>query len=194
MLRTGCSGGEVDRELVVAAQQGDVEAFESLARVNGDRLYAIARLILRDADLAQDAVQETLVRAWRELPRLRDPARFEGWLRRLVVNACHDQLRARRRLVVDVREVTPESASCDDTARLADRDELERGFGRLKPEHRTVVVLHYYLGLDIPEIAECLGIPAGTAKSRLHYAMATLRAAIDADSRPTRFVEGGQLA
>ena len=173
----------MQRDLVEAARRGDHEAFEVLAAAAGDRLFAIARLILRDRDGAQDAVQEALVHAWRELPRLRDPDRFGAWLHRLVVNACADQGRHQRRWSAEIRMIRAEPATDDGARSLADRDELERGFRRLKPEQRAVVVLHHYLGLPLPEVAETLGIPVGTAKSRLHYAMEALRAALEADAR-----------
>jgi RNA polymerase sigma-70 factor (ECF subfamily) len=173
----------VQRNVVEAAQGGDHEAFEALAVAAADRLYAIAYLILRDHQRAEDAVQETLVTVWRELPRLRDPSRFDAWIRRLVVNACADQGRHQRRWSAEVRMIRSEPAAADDASALADRDQLERGFRRLKHDQRTVVVLYFYIGLPVPEIAETLGIPAGTVKSRLHYATAILRAALEADAR-----------
>jgi RNA polymerase sigma-70 factor (ECF subfamily) len=173
----------VQSDVVEAARAGDHEAFEALASAAGDRLYAIACLILRDRQRAQDAVQEALVHAWRELPRLRDPDRFNAWLHRLLVNACADQGRYQKRWAAEVRMIRIEPSTEDGAVSLADRDQLERGFRRLKPEQRTVVVLHYYVGLPVPEIAETLGIPAGTVKSRLHYATAALRAALEADAR-----------
>jgi RNA polymerase sigma factor (sigma-70 family) len=173
----------VQRDLVLAAQRGDHEAFEVLATAAGDRLFAIARLILRDRDGAQDAVQEALVNAWRELPRLHEPDRFAGWLYRLVVNACADQGRRQRRWSAEIRLIRAEPAIDDGTRSFADRDQLERGFRHLKPDQRAVVVLHFYLGLPVPEVAETLGIPVGTAKSRLHYAIEALRAALEADAR-----------
>jgi RNA polymerase sigma-70 factor, ECF subfamily len=178
----------VDRAIVEAAQRGDHEAFEALAIGAGDRLFAIARLILRDVHAAEDAVQEALVHAWRDLPRLRDPVRFDAWLHRLLVNACADQGRHRRRWSAEIQIVRAEPATDDEIGSMVDRDQLERGFRRLKPEQRAVVVLHFYLGLTAPEIAETLGIPAGTAKSRLHYATETLRSALEADAR------GGPIA
>ena len=180
----------MERDVVEAARRGDHEAFETLAIAAGDRLYAIACLILHDRQQAEDAVQEALVHAWRELPGLRDPDRFEAWLRRLLINACADQGRYQRRWSAEVRIIPSEPSSEDDTSLLADRDQLERGFRRLKPEHRTVVVLHFYVGLPVPDIAETLGIPAGTVKSRLHYAMATLRAALEADARSSVAANG----
>jgi RNA polymerase sigma-70 factor (ECF subfamily) len=180
----------VQRDVVEAARGGDHEAFEALAMAAGDRLYAIACLILRDRQRAEDAVQEALVHAWRELPGLRDPDRFEAWLRRLLINACADEGRYQRRWSTEVRMIRSEPTTDDSAGFLADRDQLERGFRRLKPEQRTVVVLHFYVGLPVPEIAETLGIPAGTVKSRLHYATAALRAALEADARGTVTTNG----
>jgi RNA polymerase sigma-70 factor (ECF subfamily) len=181
----------VQRALVEAAKRGDHEAFEALALAAGDRLFAIACLILRDRERAEDAVQETLVKAWRELPRLRDVERFDAWFRRLLVNECADQGRYQRRwATTQVSIIQLEPVGPDGTGNLADRDQIERGFRRLKSEHRTVVVLHFYAGLPVPEIAETLGIPAGTVKSRLHYAIAALRAALEADARAPLATKG----
>ncbi len=172
----------MQRDLVVAAQAGDHEAFEAIAISEGDRLFALARLILRDVDRAHDAVQEALVQAWRALPQLRDPERFDAWMRRLIVNACSDQARREKRWDARLRAIRSEPS--DDASRaVADRDQLERGFRRLKPEQRAVIVLRYYLDLTVPEVADTLGVPEGTAKSRLHHAMTALRAALDADAR-----------
>jgi len=171
------------RDLVEAARGGDHEAFEVLATSAADRLYAVARLILRRADLAEDAVQETLVRAWQQLPSLRDPDRFDAWLHRLVVNACADQGRQLRRWEEHVRPLALDAPIDDDTGSVADREQLERGFSRLTPEQRAVVVLHYYSGFSAAEIARTLGIPEGTARSRLYYATEALQAALDADLR-----------
>jgi len=184
----------VDRGLVEAAQRGDHDAFEALAIGAADRLFAIARLILRDAHLAEDAVQEALVHAWRDLPHLRDPERFDAWLRRLLVNACADQGRHRRRWSAEIQIVRAEPATNDATGSMADRDQLERGFRRLKPEQRAAVVLHFYLGLTLAEVADALSVPEGTAKSRLHYATETLRAALDADARTPAAATNGRPA
>jgi RNA polymerase sigma-70 factor (ECF subfamily) len=179
------------RDLVEAAQRGDHEAFEVLATSAGDRLYAVARLILRSADLAEDAVQEALVRAWQQLPSLRDPDRLDAWLHRLVVNACADQGRQLRRWSQQVRPLQLDAAISDDTGSVADREQLERGFSRLKPEQRAVVVLHYYSGFSAAEIARMLGIPEGTARSRLYYATTALRAALEADARQPTVAHNG---
>jgi RNA polymerase sigma-70 factor (ECF subfamily) len=173
----------VRRDLVEAARRGDHEAFEVLATSAGDRLYAVARLILRSSDLAEDAVQEALVRAWQQLPSLRDSDRFDAWLHRLVVNACADQGRQLRRWSTQVRQLPRNAAIGDGTEAVAAREQLERGFSRLKPEQRAVVVLHHYSGFSAIEIARILGIPEGTARSRLHYATEAMRAALEADAR-----------
>ena len=179
------------RDLVDAARRGDHEAFEVLATSASDRLYAVARLILRSADTAEDAVQEALVRAWQQLPSLRDPDRFDAWLYRLVVNACADQGRQMRRWSQQVRQIPLHVSVGDDTKAVADREQLARGFERLKAEHRAVVVLHFYSGFSASEIAGILGIPEGTARSRLHYATEAMRAALEADARQPTVAQNG---
>ena len=174
----------MDIELVERARHGDRDAFAVLATASVDRLFAIARVTLRDADRAEDAVQECLVRCWRDLPSLRDAERFEAWQRRLLMHAITDEFRRGRRFEAKVRVLHAEPVEGDASVALADRDELDRGFRRLSPEHRAILVLRHFQGLTLPEVADALGIAEGTAKSRLHYAMAALRAALDADSRP----------
>jgi RNA polymerase sigma-70 factor (ECF subfamily) len=185
----------VQRDLVDRARRGDHDAFTALAGATAGRLDAAARLILRDPDRAEDAVQETLVRCWRDLPTLRDPDRFEAWLNRLFLNACKDQLRHVRRRSVEVAlpETLP-TAVPDAQLAFADRDQIERGISRLDPEHRVVIVLHYFLDLPLPDAAAVLGIPLGTAKSRLHRATQALRAALDADARGQVMRSGIRLA
>ena len=169
--------------LVDRARRGDHEAFSVLAVGSVDRLYAVARLILRDTDLAEDATQDALIRAWRDLPTLRDVERFDAWLYRLVVHSCADIGRRRRRWRSELTIMTIESAEPDRTAELADRDQLERGLRRLSDAQRTILILHFYVGLSPSEAADVLEIPVGTAKSRLHYAIDALRAALAADER-----------
>src|SRR5262245_18065259 len=158
-------GARVDQAgLVDRARRGDRQAFAELVRASGARLDATARLILRDPDLAQDAVQDTLIRAWRTLPGLRDPATFDHWLHSLVAHACIDLVRKRRRRVIEV-ELGPihDVPTLDGAAVIADRDQLDRVLARLEPEARSVVVLHFYLDLPLPRLADVLGIPIGTA-------------------------------
>ena len=166
-------------ELVERAQRGDHQAFEALANAAYHRLYAIARRILRDGYAAEDAVQECLVRAWRDLWGLRDPDRFDAWLHRLLVRACSDQARRSRRsrLELDVEQIDLERRE-DAFAPVADRDELERAFLHLTIEQRAVVVLTHYVGLPGPEVAAILGIPPGTVASRLHYGIRAMRDAL----------------
>jgi RNA polymerase sigma-70 factor (ECF subfamily) len=182
-LTGGTRGVALDIDLVERARHGDRDAFAVLAAGSVDRLYAIARVTLRDADRAEDAVQECLVRCWRDLPSLRDADRFEAWQRRLLMHAITDEFRRGRRFEAKVRVLHAEPIEGDASVALADRDELDRGFRRLSAEHRAILVLRYFQGLTLPEVADALGIAEGTAKSRLHYAMAALRAALDADSR-----------
>jgi RNA polymerase sigma-70 factor (ECF subfamily) len=184
--QTGRAGTRaiVQRDLVERARKGDHDAFAVLAGATIGRLDAAARLILKDPYRAQDAVQETLVRCWRDLPTLRDVDRFDAWLHRLFLNACRDELRSakRRSIEVELPEIHPLSVS-DTQSASADRDLIERGVRHLQPEHRTVIVLHYYLGLPLPDAAAAMGVPLGTAKSRLFRATQALRAALDSDAR-----------
>ena len=175
----------MDRELVERARSGDHDAFEVLAAGIVDRLYGIARLVLRDADRAEDAAQEALVRCWRDLPSLREVDRFEAWLGRLLMHAINDEFRrgSRFRANITVLACEPSTTDAASTA-IADRELLDRGFARLSLEHRSVVVLRLHLGLSIEETASTLGIPVGTAKSRLHYATEALRRALEADAAP----------
>jgi RNA polymerase sigma-70 factor, ECF subfamily len=184
------------RDLVERARKGDHDAFAELAGAAISRLDATAWLMLRDKDRATDAVQNALVRAWRDLPTLRDPDRFDAWLHRLTVNACIDEIRRvrRTRLDVDVTDLSNLPSVADATSAIADRDQLERGFRRLEPEERAVIVLHHYLDLPLPEVAATLGIPLGTTKSRLYRGLKTMRAALDADARPGPDIREGRPA
>lgn len=175
----------MDSELVTRAQRGDEEAFASLAVAAGDRLHAVAHRILRDTDLAEDATQQALLAIWRDLPQLKDPARFDAWSYRLLVRACYAEGRRTRLWAPNLRLLpSDEPMQADGSSAVATRDQLERGFRRLSVDHRAVVVMHHYLDLPLERIAETLGIPPGTARSRLHHAMRGLRAALDADARP----------
>ena len=184
------------RDLVERARKGDHDAFAELAGAAISRLDATAWLMLRDADRATDAVQNALVRAWRDLPTLRDPDRFDAWLHRLLVNACIDEIRRARRhhLDIDITDLSNPPAIADAASAIADRDQLERAFSRLEPEERAVIVLHHYLDLPLPEVAATLGIPLGTTKSRLYRGLKEMRAALDADARPGADIREGHPA
>ncbi|HEY5628512.1 MAG TPA: sigma-70 family RNA polymerase sigma factor [Candidatus Limnocylindrales bacterium] len=183
------------RDVVERAMRGDREAFGMLVVQTSDRLFAIATRILRDTHLAEDALQSALITAWRELPRLRDPDRFEAWVRRLLVHACYAEARRRRQWAGNVRVLPVDGpAGADELLSVADRDALDRAFRRLTVEQRAVFVMHHHVGLPLTEIAESLGIPAGTARSRLHYATRLLRQAVEADMVTTNAVSQGRMA
>jgi RNA polymerase sigma-70 factor (ECF subfamily) len=175
----------VDGQVVRRAQGGDSTAFDEIAAALADQFYAVAYRILRSQPHAEDAAQQALVAVWREMPRLRDPERFDAWAYRLLVNAAYGEFRRRR------RDATP--ASLDDQLpetdpypTIHDRDQLERGFNRLSAPQRTVLVLQHYLNLSHDEMAQVLDIPVGTVRSRLHLARSAMRAALEADARPAR--------
>ena len=174
----------MERKLVEQAMHGDEAAFDALIGRVGDQLHSVARRILRDPYLAEDATQRALLDAWRNLPSLRDPDRFEAWLYRLLVNACHAEARRERRHRANVRLLESDEPSVTDSAaRIATRHQLDQAFRRLGVEHRTVVVLIHYLGLSAGEAADAMGTPVGTVRSRLHYALKHLREAVEADAR-----------
>ena len=177
--------GAMVRDLVVQAQNGDREAFAALVQMTSDRMYALAARILRDNVLAEAALQGALITVWRRLPTLRDPDRFEAWVRRLLVHACYAEARRRHTWAANVRVLPVDGPAAPDALlSIDDRDALDRAFRRLTLEQRAVFVLHHYVGLPLTEVADTLGIPAGTARSRLHYATRTLRAAVEADAAP----------
>ena len=174
----------MERSLVERAQRGDREAFTSLAFELSDRLFAVAHRILRDFDTAGDALQVTLLRIWRDLPSLRDPDLVEAWAYRVLVRACHDQLRKQQRQAPALHLLAADGAEPDPALSVADREQLDRAFARLPAEQRAAIVLQYYRDLTLPQIAEIMQVPVGTVRSRLHYAKRALRSAIEADARP----------
>jgi RNA polymerase sigma-70 factor (ECF subfamily) len=183
------------RDLVAAAQRRDPDAFARLVHPGLARLDAAARLVLRDAELARDAVQEALIRAWRDLPGLRDPEKFDAWLHRLTVHACLDLARRRRRRPMEVELNTLAGpAHPDPASALADRELVDAALAALDPGHRAVVALHYLLGMPMPQVAASLGIPLGTAKSRLHHAVAAMRPVVAETDAARATVTGGQVA
>ena len=170
----------MDRDLVERARSGDQEAFADLVHQVSDTLFGVARRILRDPGLAEDVLQNALVTIWRKLPHLREPDRFEGWAFRILVHACYAEAPRNRRWAATVRVIPVDRANdVDDIDSIATRDELERAFRRLSLDQRAVFVLHHHAGLPLVAVAETLGIPDGTARSRLHYATRTLRAAFE---------------
>jgi RNA polymerase sigma-70 factor (ECF subfamily) len=176
----------LDRELVERAQLGDESAYAALAVRIADRMYAAAHHILRDTGRAEDAAQQAMIDIWRMLPQLKDPDRFQAWAYRIVVRAAYAEAGRQRSWGLRAAVTTSERTFAPDhAAGVADRDQLERGFQRLPVDHRAVVVLKHFAGLSNPEIAEALEIPEGTVRSRLHYSLKTLRAALEADARPT---------
>lgn len=181
----------MQRDLVARAQDGDHEAFTDLVALGIDRLYATARLILRADDRAQEAVQDGLLQAWLGIRGLRDPDRFEAWSRRLVVHACYRVgKRESARRVIEIQAIAETAATSGDSqSAFAMRDQLERGFRRLPPAQRAVLVVHFYLDLPDADAAEALGVPIGTMKSRLNRATSALRAALEADERRPAYAE-----
>jgi RNA polymerase sigma-70 factor (ECF subfamily) len=173
----------MQRRLVELAMVGDREAFTELGRLWIDRLHAIARLILRDGEQAEDATQEALLAAWRDIKGLRDPDRFEPWLRRLLVNACYREARRERRHMRLATRIPSVGHAPDPSTAVTDRDELAATFENLTPEQRALIVLHYYVGLPVAETALALGVPVGTVKSRLYRTTQQMRATLDADAR-----------
>jgi RNA polymerase sigma-70 factor, ECF subfamily len=175
----------MEQELARRARDGDRDAFSTLVRASLTRLYTTARLVLRDPDRAEDAVQEALIQAWRDLPSLRELDRLDAWLHRLLIRACYRNAnRERRRMIVEI----PLSASYDGSrpdgsVAMADRDELERAFQRLTLDQRAVLTLVYFADLSLADASLALGIPLGTTKSRVHHALQALRAALAAVER-----------
>jgi RNA polymerase sigma-70 factor (ECF subfamily) len=177
----------VDLALVMRAQRGDRAAFGLLAAEIATRFLAVSRRILRDMDLAEDATQQALVAIWRDLPQLRDPARFDAWSYRLLVRACYAEGRRARTWSPNLRILpADEPVASDGLDTVVLRDQLETAIRRLSVDHRTVLVLHHYADIPLDRVAEILEIPVGTVYSRLHHAMRAMRASLDADARPAR--------
>lgn len=173
----------MEPDLVILAQNGDRAAFTTLATALYDRLHRTAQGILHDVHLAEDATQSTLLSMWRDLPSLRDPTRFEAWSYRTLVRACYAERRRVGRWVPNLLGDVPDRPVPDGLGWVADRDQLERGFRRLSVDQRACVVLRFYLDLSLGQVAEALDVPVGTAHSRLHRALASLRASLEADAR-----------
>lgn len=175
----------MDPDLVVRAQRGDQRAFESLTIACHHRLFRLAHGILRDPHLAEDATQQACLDIWRDIRRLHDPERFEGWSYRILVRCCYREAKRRPKWLSAV-EIRPsdEPRVVDASAEVLDHDQLERGFQRLSVDHRVVLVLRYLLDMTLDQVAETLDIPTGTVTSRLSRAMAQMRAVLESDARP----------
>ncbi len=191
MLRTA-EVASVQRALVERARSGDLEAFTQLVEMAFPRLKGVAYLILRDADRAEDAVQEALVAAWQDLRALRDPDAWDAWLRRLLVRTCYRLAKKDRRHAQVASGVRPDPGNdrfADAAASVAEREWILAELGRLDVEKRSVIVLHYYLDLPMGEVAEILDLPYGTAASRLHRGLELMRASMHGVSEPDGSVE-----
>lgn len=163
------------------------DAFRRLVDDELDAVYRLAAVILGDRFEAEDAVHDAALNAWRHWGDLRDPARFDAWFGRIVINTCRDRLRrSRRRGAIELRrelERAEHPVTDDGTADAADRDAVRRLFDRLPVDERLVVALRYGADLTVPAIADRLGVPQGTVKSRLHSALGRLRRAIEETDR-----------
>jgi RNA polymerase sigma-70 factor (ECF subfamily) len=173
----------MDQDLVMRVQRGDRRAFESLTLADYPRLYRVARGVLGDRHLAEDATQQAFVDVWRDIPRLRDPARYEGWSYRLLVRVCYAEAKRRQAMEASIESYRAEPVARDDYATLADRDQLRRGLAGLSMDHRVVLVLRFLVGMTPEQVAETLGITRWTVYARSDRALKAMRAALDADSR-----------
>jgi RNA polymerase sigma-70 factor (ECF subfamily) len=174
----------MDQDLVVRVQRGDRGAFEALATADYPRLFEVAQAVLSDRSLAEDVTQQALLDIWRDIRRLRDPAKYEGWSYRLLVRVCYAVVRRQPKWTTS-DDLSPEDEPRVPDAHgvVADRDQLERGFRHLSMDHRVVLVLHFLMDLTPEEMAEALGISRWTVYSRLEAATKAMRAALEADAR-----------
>ncbi|HSQ21477.1 MAG TPA: sigma-70 family RNA polymerase sigma factor [Coriobacteriia bacterium] len=164
-----------DRELVLRAKAGDARAFTTLVRRHERSLYATAYAITRSQWDAADAVQDALADAYASLKTLRDPDRFAAWISRIVINRCNGLLRRRGRVLPMEEPPEPQAFVWDGPE---DGLDLMRAIQALSPDHREVIALRYFRDLKVADIAELLGCPAGTVKSRINRALAALEAAL----------------
>ena len=159
-------------------------AFVRLADEHLDKAYRLARAILRDPAEAQDATHDAFVQAWLKWGTLRDPSRFESWFDRILVNTCRNRIRSTRWQATDISAEVA-LATGDQTGRVEDRDVIGAALAALSPDHQILIALRYYRDLTVDDIARRLGVPAGTVRSRLHYALKRLHDAIDAAEKGT---------
>jgi RNA polymerase sigma-70 factor, ECF subfamily len=177
-----------DLALIARAQRGDATAFDDLIRPRIERLLRLAISITGNESDGRDVVQEVCVRVWRELPKLRDPGKFDAWLSRILVNGCRSSMRGRRRS--EVREISIDGMAAEQSGRdaavgdrLSTTDAIQRAFSRLDGDKRTIPILHHVDGRSVAEIAELLRIPRGTAMWRLHTARQALERALEVERR-----------
>lgn len=170
-----------DEDLVRRAAAGDLDAFESLVAPRLNRSFRTASAILGNEGDAYDVVQEAFVAAWRHLPRLRDAAKFDGWLNQTIVNRCRDALRRRRRSREVVLDEARDLSSGDSTGSVGEIAAINTAFGMLSVDHRHLLVMHHLHGISVADLATELGIPEGTTKWRLHAARAALERALEAN-------------
>lgn len=171
-----------DVELVERARSGDHDAFATLVQAASSRLYGTAKLILRDPGRAEDAVQEALMVAWRNIGALRSPLAWHAWLYRLTVRECQRLAASQRRhQIAEAFVQSGDPAQPDFSGAVDDRDRMGRELARLPLDQRTVLVLHFYLDLPLTDAAAILEIPVGTAKSRLHRGLDAMRAGVRPD-------------
>lgn len=176
---------------IAAGETGD--RFLRLANSELDRAYRLAGILLGDRDEAEDATQDALIRAWKSAGSLRDPAGFQAWFDRILVNICRDRLRRRRRIAFIPIEPDREdaggpwlggggpglTAQGDPFKAILDRDQAVRAMAGLNPDERIVLTLHYWADLTLEAVAERLGWPVGTVKSRLHHGLNEIRRVLD---------------
>ena len=174
----------MNERLVRRAREGDQDAFRALVVANHSRLLRVAQGVLRDPHVAEDAVQQALLDIWRDIRRLRDPSKFEGWSYKLLLRVCYTEAKRRPKWVPDSQiPAAAEPRAGDVFGVVVDRDQLSRGFQHLSTEHRAVIVLRYLMDLSPEQVAEALDIPRKTVYSRLGRAMDALRAALESESR-----------
>jgi RNA polymerase sigma-70 factor (ECF subfamily) len=185
----------MDQDLVVRVQQGDQRAFEALATADYPRLHRVAYSVLGDPALAEDATQQAYLDIWRNLRRLRDPAKYEAWSYRLLVRACYAEAKRQPRWSPsDDLPPAQEPRAVDAYGVVADRDQLERGLRTLSMDHRVVLALRHLLGMTPEEVAATLGISRCAVYKRLRAATDAMRAALEADARTVAPTVGRQEA
>ncbi len=172
----------LDVDLVERAATGDVAAFEALVEARLSRAFRTASAILGNEADAADVVQEAFVAAWRQLPALRNGAKFDAWLNKVIVNRCRDLLRRRRRSREVAIDDGPEPRGADTTASVGESAAINAAFEHLSADQRHLLVMHHVNRVSVVDLARQLGVPEGTAKWRLHAARGALERALEASN------------